>query len=103
MTNWIYDNGTWTACTDQKQIWVESTDFLHDVRLYVNGDFEDSIENFDYANEIAKRLNQTTAPRELSDKDIIKIMSKVKCNQWTTPREYAFEVVKAILKKASEK
>jgi hypothetical protein len=37
---------------------VESDDFKHDVRLYVNGDFEDVEEKLKYAEQIAVRLNK---------------------------------------------
>lgn len=56
--NWVYDNGKWTAKIDKK-VFVESDDFTHDVRLYVDGDFEDDLQKLAYAKEIAKRLNVT--------------------------------------------
>lgn len=55
-TNWVYDNGKWSAKVDKK-IFVESDDFTHDVRLYIDGDFEDDLQKLAYAKEIAKRLN----------------------------------------------
>lgn len=56
--NWVYDNGKWSAKVDKK-VFVESDDFTHDVRLYVDGDFEDDLQKLAYAKEIAKRLNVT--------------------------------------------
>ena len=98
---WMYDNGKWTAETDQEKVWVESSDFTHDVRMYIDGDFEDLPQKFAYANEIAKRLN--TAPRELSDEELYYLHESYygidETGQWNLDYK-AF--ARAILKKASE-
>lgn len=39
------------------EIFVESEDFTHDVRLYVNGDFESDEQKMRYAKSIADKLN----------------------------------------------
>ncbi len=39
------------------RVFVESDDFAHDVRLYVDGDFRNQDERLAYAREIASRLN----------------------------------------------
>jgi hypothetical protein len=98
---WLYDNGKWTAETDQEKVWVESSDFTHDVRMYIDGDFEDLPQKFAYANEIAKRLN--TAPRELSDEDVV-IPRELAENylQITEIPRYK-RILEDALKKASEK
>ena len=55
----IQERGPWTARTDKgdSKVFIESGDFTHDVRLYVNGDFEDDAQRMAYAQEIARRLN----------------------------------------------
>lgn len=45
---------------ERAQAFIESDDFTHDVRLYVNGDFVDADQRFAYAEEIARRLNSAT-------------------------------------------
>ena len=74
----IEERGPWTARQQSddhiKGVFVESDDFTHDVRLYVNGDFASGEQKLAYAKEIAKRLNawevhnvefsgQTASPR----------------------------------------
>lgn len=58
----IKERGPWRAgeTKERNQAFVESDDFTHDVRLYVNGDFEDNDQRFAYAEEIARRLNSAT-------------------------------------------
>ena len=57
----IEERGPWNARQQGddhiKGVFVESDDFTHDVRLYVNGDFTNTEQRFAYAEEIAKRLN----------------------------------------------
>ena len=57
----IEERGPWTARQQSddhiKGVFVESDDFTHDVRLYVNGDFASGEQKLAYAKEIAKRLN----------------------------------------------
>lgn len=52
------DNGVWTV-GEQKdgKVFVESSDFTHDVRLYVDGDFADTEQQIEYAQFIANKLN----------------------------------------------
>ena len=65
----IVENGPWRArredstCSNQYEIFIESEDFTHDVRLIVDGDFEGADERFAYAEEIARRLNLPAAER----------------------------------------
>lgn len=62
------ERGPWRARHDEgepRKVFVESYDFTHDVRLYVNGDFVDDVQRLRYAEEIARRLNrQTGAARQ---------------------------------------
>lgn len=56
----IKENGPWAAgVTDENQqrVFIQSDDFTHDVRLYVDGDFESKQQRLEYAKEIARRLN----------------------------------------------
>lgn len=62
---------------------VESNDFTHDVRLYIDGDFADARQRCDYADSIAAMLNAGTpkvdepSPPELKDpalRDIIEFL-----------------------------
>lgn len=58
----IHETGNWSVgSTDKgKTVFIESNDFTHDVRLYVNGDFTGPDERLAYAEEIAQRLNIAT-------------------------------------------
>lgn len=55
------DRGPWKASKDGDHhvtgCWVESGDFAHDVRLYVNGDFATMEQRLSYAEHIARKLN----------------------------------------------
>lgn len=57
----LIERGPWKARQQSddhlKGIFVESDDFTHDVRLYINGDFASTEQKLAYADEIAKRLN----------------------------------------------
>ena len=59
----IQERGPWEAGCDEASgpVFIESADFTHDVRLYVNGDFSTWDEKFQYAVEIARRLNAGSA------------------------------------------
>jgi hypothetical protein len=50
----------WTVgvSTDQR-VYLETDDFTHDVRLYVNGDFENKEQEIKYASVLARKLNGT--------------------------------------------
>lgn len=62
-TSDVIERGPWIAVQDADdddevgETYIESQDFIHDARLYINGDFEDQEDKLDYAIEIAKRLN----------------------------------------------
>jgi hypothetical protein len=69
----IEERGPWSAGQDKQQaweqrVWIESDDFAHDVRLYVNGDFESHDQRFAYAQEIARRLNAAPAAPQAEPK-----------------------------------
>lgn len=52
------DRGPWRAVPNASDmICIESGDFEHDVRLYVDGDFENDQQRFTYAEGIAAKLN----------------------------------------------
>jgi hypothetical protein len=51
------DKGPWSAGSGARGVYVQSDDFEHDVRLYINGDFADAHEKLDYAVWLAERLN----------------------------------------------
>lgn len=54
----VTESGPWKAgYDDDRSVFVESDDFTHDVRLYVNGDFASLEQRMAYAEEIARRLN----------------------------------------------
>lgn len=53
----IEEKGPWTAAFGNDKTFIESDDFTHDVRLYVNGDFESHEQLLEYTEEIARRLN----------------------------------------------
>lgn len=64
------DRGPWRACKESedsvKGVFIESDDFTHDVRLYVNGDFANSAQRLAYAETLANFLNVAmgvTAPK----------------------------------------
>lgn len=52
--------GLWTvAVTQDGKVYLEDNDFAHDVRLYVNGDFESQDKHIEYAAVLARKLNGT--------------------------------------------
>ena len=55
------DKGPWRARKQTKKyggrVFIESDDFTYDVRLYVDGDFEDTKHQLAYAKALAKFLN----------------------------------------------
>ena len=54
------DRGRWKIFTQKKgEVGIISSDFKHDVVLYVNGDFADDESKLEYAQLIAARLNRT--------------------------------------------
>lgn len=58
-----FDKGPWTYRMDPKasahvaRYFVESDDFSHDVRLYINGDFGDDADRRAYGEALARTLN----------------------------------------------
>ena len=59
--NHVWDKGIWTVGQTESQEFIESSDFNHDVRLYLNGDFEDDTQRLNYLKHIADRLNAIDA------------------------------------------
>jgi hypothetical protein len=70
MTDWLWcylerstgfrERGPWEAGEtkeERSRAFIQSDDFSHDVRLYVDGDFADDEQRLAYAKEIARRLN----------------------------------------------
>lgn len=61
----VQERGPWRARVtgeEHPRTFIESDDFTHDVRLYVDGDFADKEQRMAYAQEISRRLNQHNAP-----------------------------------------
>lgn len=52
----VRETGVWTTGVCDRGVFAESSDFHHDARLYVDGDFQGT-EKLAYATEIATRLN----------------------------------------------
>ena len=70
------DKGPWRhgITKDMKpRVFIESDDFTHDVRLYVDGDFADTAERVTYAEGIAQQLN-AAQPVAVPDARIIKLL-----------------------------
>jgi hypothetical protein len=52
------DRGPWTAGqTEERRVYLDSDDFEHDVRLYIDGDFASTEDRLKYAKGLAKQLN----------------------------------------------
>jgi hypothetical protein len=50
----------WTVgVTADNRVYLETDDFTHDVRLYVNGDFENKEQEIKYAHVLARKINGT--------------------------------------------
>lgn len=85
----VTEKGVWTAQHEQhdaRRVYIESSDFTHDVRLYVNGDFEGEAQKLAYAREMANRLNAALSAQE------------VPAGEWVmVPREPTPEMLAAIL------
>lgn len=52
-----WDRGPWVWGKAKRGFYVESRDFTHDVRLYIDGDFADG-EQWQYAQALAQLLNR---------------------------------------------
>jgi hypothetical protein len=62
----VAENGQWTIGKDDDgRYFVESSDFTHDVRLYLNGDFESGEQRYHYCGEIIRRLNNQPKPESV--------------------------------------
>jgi len=58
----VQDKGPWIAGVVQgqpKRVYIQSEDFKHDVRLYVDGDFASDGQRFEYAEQMAQQFNTT--------------------------------------------
>jgi hypothetical protein len=51
------ERGPWNVGIEGVSVFLQSEDFEHDVRLYVNGDFIDLAQKIKYAELICLRLN----------------------------------------------
>lgn len=49
----------WKVLQEEETIFIESEDFKHDVRLYVNGDFKSDEKCIIYAQAVADKLNNS--------------------------------------------
>ena len=60
----LKDVGPWRVGQneDEREVFLQSDDFTHDARLYINGDFEDVADQLAYAREMAARLNGSLRP-----------------------------------------
>jgi hypothetical protein len=67
-----FDRGPWSYRTDLKasthlgRYFVESDDFSHDVRLYINGDFADDDARRAYGEALARTLNKAAQNASLN-------------------------------------
>jgi hypothetical protein len=73
------DKGPWKADSSYRnerwRYFVESNDFTHDVRLYIDGDFADATEFEDYAAWLADKLNSVGAVEsDRADEDLSEIV-----------------------------
>jgi hypothetical protein len=105
--NHEWDRGVWTVGVDgMTKEFIESSDFHHDVRLYLNGDFETDTQRLNYLQHIADRLNThpaktlTGAVGSLSDEEIGNIANEVFGEFNWSKRVLTF--ARAILRKAQE-
>lgn len=59
------DKGPWEAgVADDGRVFLQSDDFTHDVRLYIDGDFRDQAERWKYAQSILASLSASNAMRD---------------------------------------
>ena len=96
------DTGTWTVGQTESQEFIESSDFNHDVRLYLTGDFEDDTQRLNYLKHIADRLNTHPAKElTLTEDEIDDVWAACSTGESDTIDMHLF--AEAILKKAQEK
>lgn len=94
------DIGPWSAgTTSDGRAYLESSDFTHDVRLYVDGDFAWSGDKLNYAKGIASQLNNAPVSAEPVDHPMEEVMGyrlefKPEEYCYYTPEGYALEAYK---------
>ena len=98
-----WDRGTWTVGQTESQEFIESSDFNHDVRLYLTGDFEDNTQRLNYLKHIADRLNTHPVKEQLTDEEILEELLIPKSEWDSYKAHHCLKQIRAILKKASEK
>lgn len=52
------DSGFWSVVVNANKVCVESSDFRHDTRLEINGDFADIEDKKEYAQLLCDKLNR---------------------------------------------
>jgi len=81
------ERGPWQAGVVESdgRVFVESHDFTHDVRLYVDGDFRNDAERLAYAEEITRRLNawKPPSPEVVALWDMMGDMTPERRAKWT--------------------
>ena len=66
----IVEKGPWSAyAPNDGKVYVQSSDFTHDVAMQVRGDFANHAQHKAYAEEIARRLNTATQRAEAAEAD----------------------------------
>ena len=100
-----WDRGTWTVGETESQEFIESSDFNHDVRLYLTGDFEDDTQRLNYLKHIADRLNTHPVKEQLTDEEILDFINAFCLDMgdyWELTERNAIPMIRAILRKAQE-
>ena len=62
MQSVVLDKGPWSVVHWGDKVGLQSDDFMHDVVLYVTGDFYDIEQQLEYARLLAESMNRM--PRE---------------------------------------
>lgn len=82
------DKGPWSVGTDPDgKTFIQSDDFTHDVRLYVNGDFASEAQRIGYAKLIAQRLNPTVASLVVHSGDVLGVLDSSDAGSWDEVRQ----------------
>lgn len=57
------DHKQWTTGINKRdnRVYIQDDNFEYDARLYINGDFPDIETQLEYANQIARILNESTS------------------------------------------
>lgn len=104
----LVERGSWRAAFDKdapKTVFVESDDFTHDARLYVDGDFADEGQRLQYAQQVARMLNDFKLPtgeqtwQGLTDEEI----KAIAATPVAVPGSYVHSFARAIEAKLKEK